>query len=83
MYVALDVADEILIERLQGRAATSGRADDADVDIIKNRIEVYKTQTSPVADFYAQTNKTSYVDGVGSIEEISNRLFDAIDAHID
>lgn len=81
--VALDVADDILIERLQGRAETSGRADDADVDIIKNRIEVYKTQTSPVADFYAQTNKTSYVDGVGSIEEISNRLFDAINAHID
>lgn len=80
--VALDVPDEILIERLKGRAETSGRADDADVDIIKNRIEVYKTQTSPVADFYSQSNKTTFIDGVGTIEEISSRLFDVIDKHV-
>lgn len=80
--VALDVDDEVLIERLQGRAATSGRADDADVNIIKNRIEVYKNQTSIVAEYYGKSEKTAYVNGVGSIEEISNRLFDAIDTFL-
>lgn len=77
--VALEVADEVLIGRLQGRAETSGRADDADVDIIKNRIEVYKSQTSVVAEYYGKSEKTAYVNGVGTIEEISGRLFDAID----
>ncbi|MFK7950322.1 MAG: adenylate kinase [Saprospiraceae bacterium] len=81
--VALEVADEVLIERLQGRAITSGRADDADVNIIKNRIEVYKSQTSIVAEYYGKSEKTTYVNGVGSIEDISNRLFDAIDTFLD
>lgn len=81
--VALEVPDEILVERLQGRAATSGRADDADVEIIKNRIEVYKEQTSVVAEYYGKSEKTAYVNGVGSIEEIGNRLCEAIDAFLD
>ena len=81
--VALEVADEILVERLQGRAATSGRADDADVEIIKNRIEVYKEQTSVVAEYYGKNEKTAYVNGVGSIEEIGNRLCEAIDTFLD
>lgn len=80
--VALEVDDNVLIERLQGRAATSGRADDADVNIIKNRIEVYKSQTSVVAEYYGKSEKTTYVNGVGSVEEISNRLFDAIDTFL-
>jgi adenylate kinase len=81
--VALEVADEILTERLLGRAATSGRADDADVNIIKNRIEVYKEQTSVVAEYYGRMEKAAYVNGVGSIEAIGNRLCEAIDAFLD
>jgi adenylate kinase len=81
--VALEVADETLVERLQGRAATSGRADDSDFEIIKNRIEVYKEQTSVVAEYYGKSEKTAYVNGVGSIEEIGSRLCAAIDAFLD
>jgi adenylate kinase len=66
-----------------GRAATSGRADDADVNIIKNRIEVYKEQTSVVAEYYGRMEKAAYVNGVGSIEAIGNRLCEAIDAFLD
>lgn len=80
--VALEVADEVLVQRLLGRAATSGRADDADVDIIKNRIEVYKEQTSVVAEYYGRGAKTAYVNGVGTIEEIGNRLGEAIDTFL-
>jgi adenylate kinase len=83
VLVALEVADEILTERLQGRAVTSGRADDADVEIIKNRIEVYKEQTSVVAEYYGKNEKTAYVNGVGSIEEIGNRLCEAIGTFLD
>lgn len=81
--VALEVDDEVLVERLQGRAATSGRADDADVNIIRNRIEVYKEQTSVVAEYYGREEKTAYVNGVGTIEEIGTRLCEAIDAFLD
>lgn len=81
--VALEVPDEILVERLQGRAVTSGRADDADVEIIKNRIEVYKEQTSVVAEYYGKNEKTAYINGVGSIEAIGNRLCEAIDTFLD
>ncbi|MFT5835043.1 MAG: adenylate kinase [Cognaticolwellia sp.] len=80
--VALEVADDVLVQRLLGRAATSGRADDADVDIIKNRIEVYKEQTSVVAEYYGRSEKTAYVNGVGTIEEIGNRLGEAIDTFL-
>ena len=80
--VALEVADEVLIDRLQGRAATSGRADDADVNIIKNRIEVYKSQTSVVAEYYGKSEKTAYVNGVGSIDEIAGRLAEAVDSFL-
>jgi adenylate kinase len=80
--VALEVADDVLVQRLLGRAATSGRADDADVDIIKNRIEVYKEQTSVVAEYYGRSEKTAYVNGVGTIEEIGNRLGQAIDTFL-
>lgn len=78
--VALDVPDEELQARLLNRAKTSGRADDADVNVIKHRISVYKQQTTPVADYYAAQNKTTYVDGVGNLEEVYGRLTVAIEA---
>ncbi len=77
--IMLDVPDEEIIKRILGRGATSGRADDLDADIIQNRIDVYKQQTSPVFDFYAQTGKSVKVDGVGGIDDIFNRLCAVID----
>ncbi len=80
--VALSVEDEELEKRLLNRAKTSGRADDADINIIRNRIGVYKEQTTPVADYYAGKGKTAYVNGVGSLEEVKDRLVTSIDAAI-
>jgi len=75
----LDVPDEELVKRLLNRGKTSGRADDNDESIIRNRIEVYKSETSPVYDFYDNENKAVKVNGVGSIDEIFGRLCREID----
>ncbi|MEM7161667.1 MAG: adenylate kinase [Bacteroidota bacterium] len=77
--LALDVDEEELKNRLLERAKTSGRADDANPEVIQNRINVYNAQTAPVADYYKAKNKFTSIDGIGSIEEIYDRLCKAID----
>jgi adenylate kinase len=77
--LALEVEEAELKARLLNRAQTSGRPDDADPEIIQNRINVYNRETAPVADFYRAQNKYRGINGIGSIEEISDRLFKAIE----
>ncbi len=77
--IALEVDDEVLEKRLLERGKTSGRPDDADVEIIKNRIKEYYTKTAPLKDYYSAQDKYFGVDGVGSIEDITNRLSTVID----
>jgi adenylate kinase len=72
--IALEVDDEVLVKRLLERGKTSGRPDDANESIIRNRITEYYNKTAVLKDFYAAQNKYFGVDGVGSIEEITNRL---------
>ncbi|NVK27440.1 MAG: adenylate kinase [Flavobacteriia bacterium] len=77
--VALEVPEEELRNRLKERALSSGRADDADPAIIQNRIDVYNAETAPVKDFYIAQDKFYGIDGVGSIDDITNRLTTVID----
>lgn len=77
--VALEVDDEILVKRLLERGKTSGRPDDADESIIRNRIKVYYNETAILKNYYDKLNKYYGVDGVGSIEEITERLSKVID----
>lgn len=79
--LSLSVNDDELRTRLLKRAEVSGRADDADPAVIDNRIAVYKRETSPVAEFYRVQGKYHEINGIGSIEEISERLFSAIEAY--
>jgi adenylate kinase len=81
LMLALEVEENQLKERLKKRAEVSGRADDADPEVIANRIRVYNAETAPVKEFYASQSKLVSIDGIGSIDEISQRLFDAIDKH--
>ncbi len=81
VMLALNVPDEELIKRLLLRGKDSGRADDANEEVIANRIKVYNDQTAVVADFYNAQGKFKQVDGVGSIEEIFSRLCSVIDAY--
>ncbi len=77
--VELRVGDEELTRRLLERGKTSGRVDDQDPSIIANRIQVYKDETIPVALHYAQVDKAFVVDGVGTIEDVFERLCDRVD----
>lgn len=77
--VALEVDDEVLVERLLERGKTSGRADDADENIIRNRIKVYYNETAILKNYYQKQDKYYGVDGVGSIEDITERLSEVID----
>lgn len=77
--VALDVPDEELIARLLLRGKDSGRPDDQNREVIANRIKVYESQTSILADYYRLQNKLVCVDGIGSVDEITDRLYAAID----
>jgi adenylate kinase len=77
--VALEVDDEVLVERLLERGKTSGRTDDSDENIIRNRIKQYYTKTAILKDYYADQNKYFGVDGVGSIEDITVRLSTVLD----
>ncbi len=81
VMLALDVAEQELISRLLLRGKESGRADDANEEVIANRIRVYNDQTAVVADFYSTQNKFEKIDGVGTIEEIFGRLCSAIDSY--
>ena len=72
--IALEAADDILVERLLERGKSSGRTDDQDESKIRNRFEEYNQKTAPLRDYYTKQNKFHSVNGIGSIEEITQRL---------
>jgi adenylate kinase len=80
IMLALEVEKDELVKRLVLRGKDSGRVDDQDQSIIENRIKVYNNETTPVKDFYASQGKYKGVHGMGSIEDIFDRLCKAIDA---
>lgn len=77
--LALDVEIEELKARLKKRAEVSGRADDANPVVIQNRIDVYIAETMPVKEYYQNQNKFVKIDGLGSMDEITARLFAELD----
>lgn len=80
MMVGLEVSEDELRERLKKRAEISGRPDDANPEVIQNRINVYNNETAPVKNFYAGQGKYIGVDGIGNIDDITARLYQAIDS---
>jgi len=79
--VALEVDDVELEKRLLLRGKDSGRADDANPEIIRKRIKEYNDKTAPVADFYKKQNKFKSINGIGSIDEIFKAIADVIDTY--
>lgn len=76
--VALTVNEGEVVERLTRRAVEEGRSDDSE-DVIRNRMRVYAEQTAPVAAHFEATGHLREVDGMGSVDEVSQRLLDALD----
>ncbi|WP_081411124.1 adenylate kinase [Tenacibaculum ovolyticum] len=77
--VALEVSEDLLVERLLERGKTSGRIDDTDESKIRNRFNEYNTKTAILKDFYQDQGNYYGVDGVGSIEDITQRLSTVFD----
>ena len=79
VVLALEVSEEELLKRLINRGLTSGRSDDTNESIIKNRIVEYKSKTSIVADYYKAFDKVVNIKGEGSLDEIFTELCKEID----
>lgn len=80
MMLALEVEEDELVKRLLERGKTSGRIDDQNEDTIRNRFKVYQEETSPLAKFYSDQGKYMGVHGMGTVDEIFDRLCHAIEA---
>ena len=76
LVISLDVSENELVKRLLHRGIDSGREDDKNEDIIRNRIQVYETQTSVLKKYYSDALKDSFfsINGERSIEEISKDI---------
>jgi adenylate kinase len=80
--VQLEVDAELLVARLAGRAQAEGRADDTP-EVVRNRLKVYDEQTAPVIDYYRNEGKLAHLDGVGTLDEVFNRILGAIDPFVE
>ena len=80
--IALDVKEDELITRLLDRGKTTNRSDDQDIEKIKNRFNEYNTKTSILINFYINQDKFFSVDGKGSVDDITSRLFGLVDSLI-
>ncbi|MFC4554392.1 adenylate kinase [Georgenia faecalis] len=75
--VEITAAADVVIARLLGRAREQGRADDTDV-VIRRRLEVYREQTEPLTSLYAERDLLVQVDGIGEVDEVTERIVGAL-----
>lgn len=73
--VSLIIPDGTIYERIRHRAGIEGREDDCKDEVIANRIATYHKKTEPIISFYKASGKYSEVDGLGTIEEVRERIF--------
>lgn len=77
--VSIMIPDEMIMERIKGRALKEGRADDASEEIINTRIVTYHNQTEPLIEYYSKANKYHEINGTGTVEEVRERIFEVMD----
>jgi adenylate kinase len=80
--VALTVDEDAVVQRLLLRAETDGRADDTE-DVIRRRMQVYAEQTEPLLEVYRGRGILIEVDGAGEVDEVTERIFAALDGVIE
>ncbi|WP_210479758.1 adenylate kinase [Naasia sp. SYSU D00948] len=76
--IQLTADHEETVQRLLRRAKEQGRSDDTE-DVIRRRLEVYAEQTAPLIDLFASRGVLVSVDGLGSIDEVTDRIVQALD----
>ena len=76
--VVLTVDPDEIVDRLLHRAQTEGRTDDTE-EVIRRRQEVYGEQTEPLIEVYRARGIVHEIDGMGVVEEVTKRIFDALD----
>jgi adenylate kinase len=76
--VVLTVDADEIVDRLLHRAQTEGRADDTE-EVIRRRQEVYGEQTEPLIEVYRRRGIVHEIDGMGVVDEVTKRIFDALD----
>ncbi len=79
IMIDIRVPEEELVKRILLRGKDSGRADDASEEVIRGRLDVYHKQTAIVSDYYTAQNKYASVDGVGTMDEVFDRIAAVID----
>jgi adenylate kinase len=76
--VVLTVDSEEIVQRLLQRAEVEGRADDTE-EVIRRRQEIYREQTEPLIDVYRDRGLLVEVDGMGEVDQVTKRIFEALD----
>lgn len=79
--VLLEVDTDEVVARLLGRAQVEGRADDTE-EVIRHRQEVYAEQTAPLIELYRTRGVLVTVDGLGEVDDVTERIFSALDSKI-
>lgn len=79
--VLLEVDTDVVVSRLLGRAETEGRVDDTE-EVIRHRQDVYAEQTKPLIELYETRGTLVTVDGLGTVDEVTERIFAALDAKL-
>ncbi|MDQ7878299.1 adenylate kinase [Microbacterium sp. QXD-8] len=77
--IELDVPRDVSISRISLRAAEQGRSDDTE-EVIANRLAIYERETAPILDVYRTRGIVDRIDGVGSLDEITDRIIAALEA---
>ena len=77
--ISLMIPDEVIKERIKGRALVEGRADDANDETIANRIRTYHAKTEPLIEIYKEKGVYHEINGVGTIPEVEKRVIDLMD----
>jgi adenylate kinase len=77
VVLELTADTDVVVKRLLQRAVEQGRADDTE-DVIRKRLEVYADETAPIVSVYADRGILVQVDGIGTVEEVNQRINDAL-----
>lgn len=79
--LALTVDEDAVVSRLLKRAETEGRADDTE-DVIRERQAIYRRETAPLVEVYAERGLLVEVDGLGAMDEVTERIIKALSLNV-